>query len=28
LIDDAWVELKPKWEALRGTPIAFAFVWE
>jgi SAM-dependent methyltransferase len=27
LIDDAWVELKPKWDALRGTPIAFAFVW-
>jgi SAM-dependent methyltransferase len=27
LIDDAWVELKPKWERLRGQPIAFAFVW-
>jgi SAM-dependent methyltransferase len=27
LIDDAWVALKPKWERLRGTPIAFAFVW-
>jgi SAM-dependent methyltransferase len=27
LIDDAWVELKPKWERLRGTPIAFAFAW-
>jgi SAM-dependent methyltransferase len=27
LIDDAWVEMKPKWEPLRGTPIAFAFVW-
>ena len=27
LIDDAWVALKPKWDALRGTPIAFAFVW-
>ena len=27
LIDDAWVELKPKWERMRGQPIAFAFVW-
>jgi SAM-dependent methyltransferase len=27
VIDDAWVELKPKWERQRGTPIAFAFVW-
>ena len=27
LIDDTWVELKPKWEPLRGTPIAFAFAW-
>jgi SAM-dependent methyltransferase len=27
LIDDAWVALKPKWEALRGHPIAFAAVW-
>jgi SAM-dependent methyltransferase len=27
LIDDAWLELKPKWEHLRGQPIAFAFVW-
>jgi SAM-dependent methyltransferase len=27
LIDDTWVELKPKWEPLRGQPIAFAFVW-
>jgi SAM-dependent methyltransferase len=28
VIDDAWVELKPKWERLRGIPIAFAFVWK
>jgi SAM-dependent methyltransferase len=28
LIDDAWVDMKPKWETLRGTPIAFAFVWK
>jgi SAM-dependent methyltransferase len=27
LIDDTWVELKPKWEPLRGHPIAFAFTW-
>jgi SAM-dependent methyltransferase len=27
LIDDAWVALKPKWEPLRGHPIAFAAVW-
>jgi SAM-dependent methyltransferase len=27
LIDDAWLELKPKWERLRGHPIAFALAW-
>ena len=27
LIDDAWLELKPKWEGLRDQPIAFALVW-
>ena len=27
LIDDSWIELKPKWEPLRGHPIAFAGVW-
>ena len=27
MIDDAWLELKPKWEALRGQPLAFAVVW-
>jgi len=27
VIDDAWLSLKPKWESLRGVPIAFAFVW-
>jgi hypothetical protein len=27
VIDAKWVELKPKWERLRGQPIAFAFVW-
>jgi SAM-dependent methyltransferase len=27
VIDDAWLELKPKWAALRDQPIAFAVVW-
>ena len=27
LIDDRWVELKPKWERFRNHPIAFALVW-
>ena len=27
LIDDVWLELKPKWEHLRHQPVAFAFVW-
>ena len=27
LIDDAWLELKPKWERFRNHPISFAFVW-
>jgi SAM-dependent methyltransferase len=27
LIDDVWLELKPKWEQLRGQPVTFAFVW-
>ena len=27
LIDDAWLELKPKWASLRGQPVAFAFAW-
>ena len=27
VIDDAWLVLKPKWDRLRGNPIAFAFVW-
>lgn len=27
LIDDAWLELKPKWEPFEHHPIAFAFVW-
>ena len=28
LIDDRWVELKPKWERFRNRPISFAMVWE
>lgn len=27
IIDDTWLELKPKWGPLRGQPIAVAFVW-
>ena len=27
VIDDVWVELKPKWERLRGQPVTFAFAW-
>jgi SAM-dependent methyltransferase len=27
VIDDAWVELKPKWDRLRGQPVTFAFAW-
>jgi SAM-dependent methyltransferase len=27
VIDGRWLELKPKWEALRGQPIAFALAW-
>jgi SAM-dependent methyltransferase len=27
VIDDAWLELKPKWARFREHPIAFAFAW-
>jgi SAM-dependent methyltransferase len=27
VIDDAWLALKPKWETLRGQPVAFAVAW-
>ena len=27
LVDDEWLELKPKWERLRGQPVAFAVAW-
>jgi SAM-dependent methyltransferase len=27
LIDDEWLALKPKWEALRGHPVTFAMAW-
>ena len=27
VVDDAWVALKPKWEAYRDRPVSFAFVW-
>ena len=28
VVDDAWVALKPKWEAYRYRPVSFAFAWE
>jgi SAM-dependent methyltransferase len=27
VVDEPWLELKPKWEPLRDQPIAFAIVW-
>lgn len=27
VIDERWLELKPKWERFRNHPIAFAFTW-
>jgi SAM-dependent methyltransferase len=27
VIDDAWLEAKPRWEPQRGQPISFALVW-
>lgn len=27
VIDDVWLELKPKWEHLRNHPVSVAFVW-
>jgi SAM-dependent methyltransferase len=27
VIDDRWIELKPKWKAYRGIPFSFALVW-
>jgi SAM-dependent methyltransferase len=27
VIDDAWLEIKPKWERYRNHPVSFAFVW-
>jgi SAM-dependent methyltransferase len=27
LIDDEWLARKPKWAAMRGRPVAFAFAW-
>ena len=28
LVDDSWIELKPKWERFRNHPFSFATVWE
>ena len=27
VIDERWLELKPKWERFRGHPISMAFAW-
>ena len=27
VIDDVWLQLKPKWEHLRHQPVGFAFAW-
>ncbi len=27
VVDDAWVALKPKWEAYRDRPVSFAMAW-
>ena len=27
IVDDAWVELKPKWHRYRGHPISFVLAW-
>src|SRR6266850_4042340 len=27
LIDDRWLEAKPKWKPLRGTPVNYGYVW-
>jgi hypothetical protein len=28
IVDDAWVELKPKWARFRNHPISVAYVWQ
>ena len=28
LVDEAWIEAKPKWAVHRDRPISFALVWE
>jgi len=27
LVDDAWIDLKPRWADFRGVPISFCMVW-
>jgi len=27
LIDERWLEVKPKWKPLRGTPVNYGYVW-
>jgi SAM-dependent methyltransferase len=28
LIDDAWLQKKPKWEAFFGLPVSFSMIWQ
>jgi SAM-dependent methyltransferase len=28
VVDERWLELKPKWEPFRGHPVSMAFAWE
>jgi SAM-dependent methyltransferase len=28
LVDDAWLEAKPKWKPYAGTPLSFVMVWQ
>ena len=27
VVDERWLELKPKWERFRGHPVSMAFAW-
>ena len=27
LVDNPWIEAKPKWEHLRGVPVSYGYVW-
>jgi hypothetical protein len=28
LVDDRWIELKPRWEPFRNFPVSFAIAWQ